>query len=106
MSTKGTSLADLASLLGADAPKAEEPKWKKGYDGATIRLKVRLEKRRGKDITIIQGFQARPKELNELLARLKASCGCGGQALDNVLELQGDHREKVTGLLRENGYKM
>ena len=32
------------------------------------------------------------------------SCGAGGTAKDGVLELQGDHRDRVVALLTREGY--
>lgn len=98
-------LDDLAKLLGkeGDAPKPSS-KWHLGYDGNPMRIKVRTEKRRGKLITIAQGFQSRPAELQRLLAMAKARFGTGGQVTDNAFELQGDHVERLKEMLDAERY--
>lgn len=99
-------LKDLASLLGVTSTAKEQPtdNRKRGYDGNVVRLKVRTEKRRGKVVTIAQGFQSHPKELHDLLALLKKTLGTGGQVTDNALELQGDHVERISAILLEHGW--
>lgn len=69
-----------------------------------MRIKVRSEKRRGKLITIAQGFQSRPAELQRLLQLAKAKFGTGGQVTDNAFELQGDHVEKLKAMLDAERY--
>ena len=98
-------LDDLASLLGMEQPKEPTDK-KQGYDGSDIVLKVRTEKRRGKVLTIVGGFQSTPEELKELLGTLKKTLGTGGQVTDNALERQGDHRDRVIKALQKLGYKI
>ena len=110
---KLTSLEDLRSLLSGDensdkgenAP-AQQQKPRSGYDGRTLRLNVSLDsrKRKGKTVTLVTGFQARPGELEEIVQDLKRVCGTGGRALDNEIELQGDHRVKVVEKLKGMGY--
>jgi translation initiation factor 1 (eIF-1/SUI1) len=99
-------LDDLAALLGSGDPKppTSKPKWHQGYDGNPMRIKVRSEKRRGKLITIAQGFQSRPAELQRLLQLAKAKFGTGGQVTDNAFELQGDHVENLKAMLDAERY--
>lgn len=110
---KLTSLEDLGGLLSDDQKKAlgaERPAdtTKKGYDGKPQKLKVSLDskRRRGKVVTLITGFQGTPSELEEIAVTLKRACGAGGQVLDNVIEIQGDHREAVVGMLVRRGYRV
>ncbi|MBU3742555.1 MAG: translation initiation factor [Candidatus Kapabacteria bacterium] len=99
-------LEDLASLLGTGDTKPEpsKPKWHQGYDGNPMRIKVRIEKRRGKPVTIAQGFQSRPAELQRLLQMAKAKFGTGGQVTDNAFEINGDHVEKLKSMLDAERY--
>lgn len=70
---------------------------------------VRLERRaRGKSVTAVSGLDPVATDLPGLLKKLKASCGAGGtvdQEL-HMIEVQGDHRERITSLLRDLGYKV
>jgi translation initiation factor 1 len=51
-----------------------------------------------------------PDDLKELAKSLKSLCGSGGTAkyeADNqIIEIQGDHRERVAEKLRSLGYKV
>lgn len=99
-------LEDLKALLGQPSTPdtTKKPRWHTGYDGNPMRIKVRIEKRRGKPVTIAQGFQTRPAELDRLLKLAKSKFGTGGQVTDNAFELQGDHAEKLTALLDAERY--
>jgi|GEM_PF-455454 len=106
---KLTSFDDLGALLphDGDSPEggAEERTPRTGYDGRAQKLEVMLDsRRRGRVVTLVKGFQARPGELESIVAELKRLCGAGGRALDNAIELQGDHRERVVEKLRGMGY--
>ncbi len=70
------------------------------------KLKVRLDakQRAGKTVTLIEGFAGREDDLQELGKKLKAFCGTGGSAKEREIIVQGDHRDKIIGWLRTNGY--
>jgi translation initiation factor 1 len=55
--------------------------------------------------TVITGLPGRPDEAAALAKALKSGCSTGGAYKDAVLELQGDHREKVEQLLAARGLK-
>jgi translation initiation factor 1 len=58
----------------------------------------------GKMVTIIRGLDARATDLPAMLNAFKAKLGAGGTISDGRIELQGDHRDKLVGILREMGY--
>ena len=60
--------------------------------------------RGGKTVTVISGFQHRPETLKTLTKKLKAQCGTGGTAKDNVIEIQGDQADTVLAALQKAGY--
>ena len=70
------------------------------------RVKVRRETagRRGKAVTTMSNVPLDDAGLRELAGRLKKRCGVGGSAKDGVIELQGDHRDVVVEMLRDDGY--
>lgn len=70
-------------------------------------LIVRLDKknRKGKAVTLIDGFVGTEEDLKALGKLLKSKCGVGGSADENQILLQGDHREKVLKILMDAGYK-
>ncbi len=62
--------------------------------------------RGGKTVTIITGVPAAAGELAALAQQLKKLCGSGGTVKDGVIEIQGDHCEKVQAKLSALGYKV
>ena len=55
--------------------------------------------RGGKAVTVVRGLPLAP-----VGKRLRTACGAGGTAKDGVLEVQGDHVERVMVWLRAEGY--
>lgn len=68
--------------------------------------KLRLEKRCGKPVTVVYGWQLSDAEGKELLRSLKTRCGAGGTFKGGELELQGDQRESVKAFLLEKGFRV
>ena len=60
--------------------------------------------RGGKIVTVIHGLRARGSALDALAAELKRLCGAGGTVKDDVVEIQGDHRERIAEKLRALGH--
>ena len=60
--------------------------------------------RGGKTVTVIHGLPERGTALDVRLSELKRLCGAGGTNKDGVLEIQGDHRERLAQRLRALGY--
>lgn len=68
------------------------------------RIRRERKGRGGKTVTIVGGLQHDPQTLATLLRSLKQVCGAGGSLKDGELEIQGDHRERVTAALKGLGY--
>jgi translation initiation factor 1 len=56
-------------------------------------------------MTLITGVRATPTALEDLATTLKRFCGSGGAVKDGVIEIQGDHRDRLATKLAELGYK-
>ena len=61
--------------------------------------------RGGKTVTVVRGLVLDAEALTALGKRLRAACGAGGTARIGVLEVQGDHADKVLALLLAEGHK-
>ena len=59
--------------------------------------------RGGKTVTLVRGLNLDEVALQALGKRLRAACGAGGTVKDGVIEVQGDHRDKVLASLRSDG---
>ena len=73
---------------------------------AQQRLRVSLDKRNrgGKMVTLVTGFHGTADDLSALGKMLKVKCGVGGSAKEGEIIIQGDWREKVSEILRKEGY--
>src|ERR1700754_342124 len=69
-------------------------------------IRVRREKagRGGKTVTTVTGGPGGDASLRDLAKERKRLCGSGGSVKDGVIELQGDHRDKVVDRLRALGH--
>lgn len=68
-------------------------------------IKVRVMKRRfGKIVTVISGLEnhERAKELEKIM---KKKLACGGTVKETEIELQGDHKRNIKGILLQQGFK-
>ncbi|MBI2583674.1 MAG: translation initiation factor [Candidatus Aenigmarchaeota archaeon] len=71
----------------------------------TQRIRVRVVKKSfKKTMTLIEGLDAETIDVKALLKKLKSTLACGGTWKENTMELQGDHRERVKKLLKEEGF--
>ncbi len=67
---------------------------------------VYMEKKRyGKAVTMISGIDPKAVNLKDLAKKLKTTIACGGTIKHNIIELQGDHRERAKELLIEAGFQ-
>jgi translation initiation factor 1 len=94
----------LVYSTGGEKPKEDDAPAPPGSGSPGIRL--RLERRAGNRVaTVITGLPGTLEEAGALAKALKAACSTGGAFKDGLLELQGDHREKVEKALAARGLK-
>lgn len=69
------------------------------------KIKVAGVKRRyGKFITVIEGL-SKDVDPKKILKELKTRLACGGTLKDGVIELQGNHTEKIKPILVKLGFQ-
>lgn len=74
-------------------------------DKAQQQVSIDVEERRyGKAVTTVSGFDAPESTIESLASSLKSSLATGGTVDDDTIELQGDHRDRLPELLQEHGY--
>lgn len=71
-----------------------------------VRLKRITKGKKGKGVSTIEGLEMTAPELKNLCSELKKQCGCGGSVKEFTIEIQGDVREKLKGLLEAKGLKV
>ncbi|MEM8964578.1 MAG: stress response translation initiation inhibitor YciH [Acidobacteriota bacterium] len=69
-----------------------------------VRVSRQTKGRKGKGVTLVTGVPLRGDDLAQLGGELKKQCGSGGTVKDGVIEIQGDHRDKLVTLLEKKGW--
>ncbi len=99
--TPPVSESDLAANVKAIAQaKADAQKAKD-----VVRVLRETKGRGGKAVTLVSGISLADKDLDALGKQLKAACGSGGTVKDGVIEVQGDHIDRIVAMLVAQGYK-
>ncbi|WP_332827039.1 translation initiation factor Sui1 [Ramlibacter sp.] len=71
-----------------------------------VRVQRETKGRGGKAVTLVRGVPVDAEALAALGKELKGACGSGGTVKDGVVEVQGDHVEKIMAWLQQRGYKV
>lgn len=90
--------------LSACACAANKPALAPG-DGI-VRVSRESKGRGGKVVTLVRGLPLDDAALAALAKQLRAACGAGGTVKDGVVEVQGDHAERLATLLAQRGWKV
>lgn len=69
-----------------------------------MRVAREVSGRGGKGVSVILGLPLGASELDALGTALKRHCGAGGTVRNGVIEIQGDHRDRLVAELRRLGY--
>ena len=62
--------------------------------------------RGGKTVTLVKNLKLSDEDLKALAKTLKQACGVGGTIKEEVIEIQGDQRQKIARVLNDLGYKV
>lgn len=69
-----------------------------------VRVGRETKGRKGAGVTVVSGAPLDEAGLRELAAALKKACGSGGTLKDGVIEVQGEHRDRIVALLQARGW--
>ena len=69
-----------------------------------VRIRREVSGRKGKGVTTIAGLEMSDADLKKLAKTLKQLCGTGGSVKNGIIEIQGDHREKIREFLESQGH--
>lgn len=68
-----------------------------------VRVSREKKGRGGKTVTLARGLALEPAALSALGRELKTACGSGGTVADGVIEIQGDHVQRMMQVLQGKG---
>ncbi len=71
-----------------------------------VRLFRESKGRGGKPVTLVKGLALTAEELKPLAKKLKQVCGTGGTIKQDVIEIQGEQREKIKAFLEQQGFRV
>ena len=64
----------------------------------------KYEKRKGKPITILEGYTGADEDFKKLAKELKTKLSVGGSFKDDKIIIQGDYRDKIMAILKDKGF--
>lgn len=71
-----------------------------------VRVSREKQGRGGKAVTVVRGLPLDTAGLAALGKQLKALCGTGGTVKDGVIEVQGDHCDRIVVHLQQAGHRV
>lgn len=89
--------------ISADAEGTEEERGIWLQDDPII---CKYEKRKGKPITILEGYTGAESDFKTLAKELKTRLSVGGTFKDGSIIVQGDYRARIMEILQEKGFKV
>ncbi|TYP98746.1 translation initiation factor 1 (eIF-1/SUI1) [Tenacibaculum adriaticum] len=66
----------------------------------------KYEKRKGKPITIIEGYTGATEDFKKLAKEIKTKLSVGGSFKDEKIIIQGDYRDTIMNILKEKGFNV
>ena len=88
---------------GAPSKRPEPAATPKVPPSGPARVRLERQGRGGKVVTVVDNLPGHPARIEEIGRTLKARCGAGGTVKGRVVEVQGDHRDRVLAVLLELG---
>ena len=66
----------------------------------------KYEKRKGKPITILEGYTGATSDFKKLAKEIKTKLSVGGSFKDDKIIIQGDFRDRIMTILKEKGFNV
>ena len=66
----------------------------------------KYEKRKGKPITILEGYTGDNDDFKSLAKEIKTKLSVGGSFKDDKIIIQGDYRDKIMQMLKDKGFNV
>jgi len=102
-------LQDQLKNLFPDHIASEEPSVSTEKDDLWLQddpLICKYEKRKGKPITIIEGYTGATEDFKQLAKELKQLLSVGGSFKNEQIIIQGDYRDRIMTFLKEKGFNV
>ncbi|SCX75536.1 translation initiation factor Sui1 [Desulfoluna spongiiphila] len=71
-----------------------------------VRVMRETKGRKGKGMSLVTGVPGSEADLKAVAKELKQLCGTGGSVKNGVIEIQGDHRDKLVEALKARGFSV
>jgi translation initiation factor 1 len=100
-------LQDQLKNLFPDHTPSKSEKLKEDSKGIRIQdepIICKYEKRKGKPITILEGYAGTTEDFKALAKELKKKLSVGGGFKDDIIIIQGDYRDQIMQILNEKGF--
>ena len=98
----------LKNLFPDHIPSEEEDNQQTSDPGLWLQdspIICKYEKRKGKPVTILEGYDGTDADLKKLAKLLKSRLSVGGSVKQEIILIQGDYRDRIMGILQELGFK-
>lgn len=69
------------------------------------KITIYIERKKfGKKYTVVEGIDTKEIDIKDIAKALKSKLACGGTAKEGIIELQGEHIQRVMSYLVELGF--
>jgi translation initiation factor 1 len=69
-----------------------------------VRVGRETQGRKGKGVTVVAGLPLAEEAVQKMASQLKNMCGSGGTCKSGVIEIQGEHRDRLVEFLTAQGF--
>ncbi|MDG2089619.1 MAG: stress response translation initiation inhibitor YciH [Gammaproteobacteria bacterium] len=101
-----TETGSLCSTCGSKLSACKCQKFTASFTSGDGKIRVSRESkgRKGNGVSLISGLPLSEAELKTLAKKLKQICGSGGAVKQGIIEIQGEHRDRLVIELSKLGY--